>query len=308
MEHFVHNGADFPCSGYKAGFQMPRSVSPQKPAAMHGHSGFVEDYTMTFEVKAAASETTLIQITRGGYVINLKAAPIAMESDRVRLSLAEPGLEPLSMWIPESEWEASTRINNPHSDRLPGAARQKARALITWLNQTIGAIDPGLCQALIQELALQRRQGASTESDSLANECRLQVRGQILACPAYPHPCSYVQVLDEEGNAVGYWDSAEWRDSPEDVMGAMIGLLNSPVTLHNPLRQISETEFLLEDEDPVWITVLAPTVAHADQANLSVNLRRTDDGVSVSLFPLNGEDGRSLASCFAEFPEATANQ
>jgi hypothetical protein len=34
---------------------------------------------------------------------------------------------------------------------------------------------------------------------------------------------SYVRVCDEDGQEIGYWDHAEWRDDPQGVMGAIVG-------------------------------------------------------------------------------------
>ena len=32
----------------------------------------------------------------------------------------------------------------------------------------------------------------------------------------------YVRVIDRDGNEVGYWNSTEWKEDPEHVMGAIL--------------------------------------------------------------------------------------
>jgi hypothetical protein len=38
-----------------------------------------------------------------------------------------------------------------------------------------------------------------------------------------PAGSSYVRVTGPDGTELGYWDSAEWRDDPQLVMGAILG-------------------------------------------------------------------------------------
>jgi hypothetical protein len=38
-----------------------------------------------------------------------------------------------------------------------------------------------------------------------------------------PEGSSYVRVCDPHGNEIAYWDSAEWQEDPELVMGAILG-------------------------------------------------------------------------------------
>lgn len=42
--------------------------------------------------------------------------------------------------------------------------------------------------------------------------------------PAYPHPCSYVRIT-VNGVERHYWDSEEWSECPEEVMGAIMGAI-----------------------------------------------------------------------------------
>ena len=49
--------------------------------------------------------------------------------------------------------------------------------------------------------------------------------GITMAVPAFPAPCSYVRLLGEGGEELAYWDHQEWRDEPEEVMGAIMGAI-----------------------------------------------------------------------------------
>jgi len=40
---------------------------------------------------------------------------------------------------------------------------------------------------------------------------------------ASPAGSSYVRVCTPDGSEIGYWDSAEWQEEPELVMGAILG-------------------------------------------------------------------------------------
>ena len=48
--------------------------------------------------------------------------------------------------------------------------------------------------------------------------------GRAIHCPAHPDPCSYFRIV-HEGEEMMYWCSDEWREDPEDVMGALLGIL-----------------------------------------------------------------------------------
>jgi hypothetical protein len=51
---------------------------------------------------------------------------------------------------------------------------------------------------------------------------------------------------------------------------------------------------LPEDQQSVWITV----------GNISVYIKRNDEGVSVDLYPLDDENSDFLAGCWLTFAEA----
>jgi len=52
--------------------------------------------------------------------------------------------------------------------------------------------------------------------------------GCEIRCPAHPAPCSYVRIVDPVVGEVVYWDSAEWQEDPEGVMGAIMGAIAGP--------------------------------------------------------------------------------
>lgn len=51
-----------------------------------------------------------------------------------------------------------------------------------------------------------------------------------------PSGTTYIRFLDRNGGEVGYWTSDEWRDAPEEVMGAVCGLMMAYETADNPLK------------------------------------------------------------------------
>lgn len=50
----------------------------------------------------------------------------------------------------------------------------------------------------------------------------LKIGTQEVRTPAYPSDCDYVRVV-ENGEEVAYWNMDEWRESPAEVMGAIMG-------------------------------------------------------------------------------------
>lgn len=58
------------------------------------------------------------------------------------------------------------------------------------------------------------------------DECVIPlVDGRKLCCPAFPEPCTYVRIVGQDGEEQVYWDHEEWRQEPEEVMGAFMGAL-----------------------------------------------------------------------------------
>ena len=56
------------------------------------------------------------------------------------------------------------------------------------------------------------------------DECIIPLaNGREIRCSAYPQPCTYVRIV-QAGYELMYWDADEWGDTPEEVMGAVLGL------------------------------------------------------------------------------------
>tara|TARA_Y100000310_G_scaffold269246_1_gene282336 strand:- start:7338 stop:7601 length:264 start_codon:yes stop_codon:yes gene_type:complete len=70
----------------------------------------------------------------------------------------------------------------------------------------------------------------------------------------------------------------------------VIEMINEAITLPDQCFEVS----LPKGEDCLWITV----------GNISVYIKRTDEGVVVDLFPLGQETGTSMATTYAFFQEA----
>ena len=47
--------------------------------------------------------------------------------------------------------------------------------------------------------------------------------------------CSYIRITDEEGKEIAYWDYEEWVESPQEVMGAIMGAITAEV---NNMRNV----------------------------------------------------------------------
>lgn len=68
-----------------------------------------------------------------------------------------------------------------------------------------------------------------------SKECVVKLpTGHELRTPAHPKPCVYVRIVDSVGNERVYWDSLEWQEDPEGVMGAIVGAMKG------------------DDSDPQW--------------------------------------------------------
>lgn len=64
-----------------------------------------------------------------------------------------------------------------------------------------------------------------------SKECVVKLpNGHELRTPAYPEPCVYVRITDSVGNERVYWDSLEWQEDPEGVMGAIVGAMTTDST------------------------------------------------------------------------------
>ena len=62
-------------------------------------------------------------------------------------------------------------------------------------------------------------------------EARVKVPSGYFLCfetvQENPEGCSYIRFEDEDGEEVAYWVYDEWRESPQEVMGAIMGCLLS---------------------------------------------------------------------------------
>ncbi len=55
----------------------------------------------------------------------------------------------------------------------------------------------------------------------------LLANGGQLRCPPFPSECDYVRVIDGEGVESGYWNVDELKESPAEVLGAILGAANA---------------------------------------------------------------------------------
>ena len=59
------------------------------------------------------------------------------------------------------------------------------------------------------------------------NECSIRISDRMsLVCPAYPEDCSYLRLVIDGKIESGYWHWEEWKDDPQVVIGAIMGIMN----------------------------------------------------------------------------------
>ena len=47
-----------------------------------------------------------------------------------------------------------------------------------------------------------------------------------LVCPAFTEPCSYLRLVIDKIES-GYWNWEEWKDDPQVVIGAIMGIMTN---------------------------------------------------------------------------------
>ncbi len=64
------------------------------------------------------------------------------------------------------------------------------------------------------------------------NECVIRISDRMsLVCPAYPEDCSYLRLVIDDKIECGYWHWEEWQDDPQNVMGAIMCIMNEQQTI-----------------------------------------------------------------------------
>ena len=59
------------------------------------------------------------------------------------------------------------------------------------------------------------------------HECVVEVTRRLsLVCPAHPEPCSYLRLVVDGETELVMWSWEEWRDDPQTVIGAVMGMMN----------------------------------------------------------------------------------
>jgi hypothetical protein len=60
------------------------------------------------------------------------------------------------------------------------------------------------------------------------------VNGQTLCFETFHENmdgCSYIRFVDADDNEIAYWVCDEWAESPQEVMGAIMGAIQNGVSL-----------------------------------------------------------------------------
>jgi hypothetical protein len=59
------------------------------------------------------------------------------------------------------------------------------------------------------------------------DECVISFSGGLVVVDAYPHEVSFVRIMGRGGVEKGYWTMDEIKEDPEEVLGAIFGLMKS---------------------------------------------------------------------------------
>lgn len=130
---------------------------------------------------------------------------------------------------------------------LTGGQHRQVAAEVWWFSGSIEALldtedetavrelafgSPAFCAALARQYGLDEaalaHAVAAGQDIHYGDEASVALAsGLLLRCPAYPDPCSYVRlvVAGECALEVAYWVEDEWRDAPDEVMGAVLGAI-----------------------------------------------------------------------------------
>lgn len=133
------------------------------------------------------------------------------------------------------KWEDLMGLNAPIRPDSP------TDVMMGWLRSAVTRVGDLLAQKT--ELDLLRLKGASLDeiashlgwSEATKEHARGSIEdvyenegvivthsGRELRFPAYPLPCDYLRIV-EYGFELAYWNSDEWRDAPDEVIGAIMG-------------------------------------------------------------------------------------
>jgi hypothetical protein len=78
----------------------------------------------------------------------------------------------------------------------------------------------------------------NSETLDYGPECAATITAttQVLRFSAAPQECDYVRITAAEGKELLYWTSDEWREEPEEVIGALLGACRSGAKTPPPAR------------------------------------------------------------------------
>jgi len=112
-------------------------------------------------------------------------------------------------------------IRLSHGQALDALAAMQGFA--DW-NSLAASLKPEAVDALLRDFEKDHLKRTLDATYGQEGELRTHT-GFALRFPVHPEECSYVRVVDPIGREIAYWVEDEWRESPAEVMGALIGAL-----------------------------------------------------------------------------------
>jgi hypothetical protein len=146
---------------------------------------------------------------------------------------------PKNAWVERERYDDEGAFNFCKTSRKPydaavvlllGAIRKLAPGVLTLRSDGSNVFSPQGLAALVKEArkAKAPKGSAKKKAKQPTPEHTVELEtGNKVCCPAYPQPCTYVRIVDPMLGELAYWDSQEWQEDPQGVMGAIMVAISS---------------------------------------------------------------------------------
>ncbi len=115
----------------------------------------------------------------------------------------------------------------PRMSKLLNERQQRREAILQ--STTIAELGASLGWSEQEIKHVEDAHQGGTEALDYGDECIVLTHsGREIRSPAYPAECSYIRIV-EQGFELAYWSSDEWKETPEEVMGAIMGAIKHDI-------------------------------------------------------------------------------